>query len=46
MSEIAVRPIGYVEDEPVIRRIGERNLYLGNKHAADSERHNQSFLLC
>ncbi|QKG93496.1 dual specificity protein phosphatase family protein [Halorubrum salinarum] len=43
MSEIVVRPVGYAEDEPVIRRIGERNLYLGNKHAADSERHNQSF---
>lgn len=43
MSEVAVRPIGYVEDEPVIRRIGERNLYLGNEHAADSEQHDQSF---
>jgi Predicted protein-tyrosine phosphatase len=43
MSEIAVRPIGYIEDGPIIRRIGERNLYLGNKHAADSGQHDQSF---
>lgn len=43
MSEIAVRPIGYVEDDPIIRRIGERDLYLGNKHAADPGQHDQSF---
>ncbi|WP_254544771.1 protein-tyrosine phosphatase family protein [Halomarina pelagica] len=43
MSEITVRPKGYVEDCPVIRQIGERDLYLGNKHAADSGQHNQSF---
>ncbi|ERG88490.1 MAG: putative protein-tyrosine phosphatase [halophilic archaeon J07HX5] len=43
MSNPAVRPVGYVEDDPVIRRIGERNLYLGNKHAAAPEQHDQSF---
>lgn len=43
MSEIVVRPIGYVEDDPIIRRVGERKLYLGNRHAADSGQHDQSF---
>lgn len=43
MPEIAVRPIGYTEDGPIIRRMGERNLYLGNKHAADPGQHDQSF---
>jgi hypothetical protein len=43
MSEITVRPIGYVEHGPVIRRIGERDLFLGNEHAADSGQHDQSF---
>ncbi|MFC4358390.1 dual specificity protein phosphatase family protein [Halobium salinum] len=33
-----VRPFGYVEDHPVVRRIGDRDLYLGNAHAADPER--------
>ncbi|WP_049970394.1 protein-tyrosine phosphatase family protein [Haladaptatus cibarius] len=42
-SGIFVRPFGYVEPEPVIRRIGERNLYLGNKFAAHSKYHNQRF---
>lgn len=43
MSEIAVRPIGYVEDDPIVRRIGEQKLYVGNKHAADSGQYDQSF---
>ncbi|TKX66138.1 MULTISPECIES: dual specificity protein phosphatase family protein [Halorubrum] len=43
MPDITVRPKGYVEDDPVIRPIGERNLYLGNKHAADPDQHDQSF---
>ncbi|MFB9806465.1 dual specificity protein phosphatase family protein [Haladaptatus pallidirubidus] len=42
-SEIFVRPFGYVEPEPVIRRIGERNLYIGNKFAAHPEYHCQQF---
>lgn len=43
MPDITVRPKGYVEDDPVIRPIGERNLYIGNKHAADPDQHDQSF---
>lgn len=43
MSGITVRPIGHVEDEPEIRRIGTRDLFHGNKHAADSGQHGQSF---
>lgn len=37
------RPVGYVEPEPVIRRIGDRELYIGNIHAADDSRHDRSF---
>lgn len=33
-SESIIRPFGYVEPFPVIRQIGERSLYLGNKFAA------------
>ena len=43
MSDATVRPIGYVEDGPVVRAIGERDLYLGNEHAADPEQHDRSF---
>lgn len=38
-----VRPIGYVPDEPVIRRIGDRELYLGSGLAAHPEYHNRTF---
>ncbi len=38
-----VRPITYVEPEPVIRRIGERDVFLGNFHAADPARHDRDF---
>lgn len=38
-----VRPKGYVEDEPIIRRIGERNLYLGNAFAANPRYHDRTF---
>ncbi|KTG11620.1 phosphatase [Haloprofundus marisrubri] len=38
-----VRPFGYVEDEAVVRRIGDRKLYLGNVHAANPERHDHEF---
>lgn len=37
------RPHGYVEDHAVIRRIGERDLSLGNVHAADPDCHDRSF---
>ncbi len=43
MSEPTIRPIGHVEDTPVIRRVGKQNLYLGNEHAADPGQHDQSF---
>ncbi len=38
-----VRPKGYVADEPVIRRIGDRDCYLGNALAADPDAHDRSF---
>ena len=38
-----VRPFGYVEDHPVIRRIGERDLFLGNRLAADPAKHDREF---
>lgn len=38
-----VRPKGYVEAEPIIRRIGDRELYLGNALAASPERHDRTF---
>ena len=41
--EVFVRPKGYVEDEAVVRRIGDRDLYLGNEAAADPERHDRTF---
>jgi atypical dual specificity phosphatase len=41
--ELVVRPKGYVEDSPVIRRVGGRNLYLGNESAASPEGHDRSF---
>ncbi|QUJ71407.1 protein-tyrosine phosphatase family protein [Haloarcula marismortui] len=41
-TDHAVRPVGFVSDEPVIRQIGDRTLYLGNKHAARGV-HDQSF---
>lgn len=42
-SEPLVRPFGYVADEPVIRRIGDRELYLGNGLAADGDFHDHRF---
>lgn len=41
--EPIVRPFGYVADEPIVRRIGERELFLGNWYAADPARHDRSF---
>ncbi len=38
-----VRPVGYVEDGPVIRTIGDRDLFLGNEHAADPATHDRRF---
>jgi protein-tyrosine phosphatase len=42
-TDCAVRPVGFVSDAPVIRQIGDRSLYLGNKHAARPEAHDRSF---
>ncbi|QCC51904.1 dual specificity protein phosphatase family protein [Halapricum salinum] len=36
-------PFWFGEDKPVVRRIGERDLYLGNWQAADPERSDQAF---
>jgi atypical dual specificity phosphatase len=36
---VAVRPFGYVDDDPVIRRIGDRELLVGNRRAADPGGH-------
>lgn len=33
--DVVVRPLNYVGDEPVVRRIGDRDLYIGNQLAAD-----------
>lgn len=42
-SVVAARPFGYVEPAPVIRRIGDRDLLVGNEHAADPSRHDRTF---
>ncbi|EMA55569.1 dual specificity protein phosphatase family protein [Halococcus salifodinae] len=41
--EPIVRPFGYVADEPIVRRIGDRDLFLGNWFAAAPERHDHAF---
>lgn len=38
-----VRPLNYVESEPVVRRIDDRELYLGNWRAADPAQHDRRF---
>lgn len=42
-TEPLVRPFGYVEDRPVIRRIGDHDLFLGNALAADPDEHGRTF---
>jgi len=42
-TAVYVRPKTYVEPYPVLRRIGDRALFLGNRHAADPERHDRAF---
>ena len=42
-EELPFRPHGYIEDHAVVRRIGNRDIYLGNVHAADPDRHDWSF---
>jgi atypical dual specificity phosphatase len=36
MSGPIARPFGFVGDEPVVRRIGDRPLFIGNLHAGDT----------
>lgn len=40
---LLARPLGYVEEEPVIQPIGDRDLFLGNILSADPATHDQSF---
>jgi len=40
---LVVRPFGYVEDRPIIRRVGSHELFIGNHHAGNPERHDHSF---
>ncbi len=40
---VFVRPVGYVADEPVIRRLGARNVFIGNELAAHPDRHDHAF---
>lgn len=42
-TTVYVRPTRYVDPDPVIRRIGDRDLYLGNVHAAEGDRHDREF---
>ncbi|WP_435333638.1 dual specificity protein phosphatase family protein [Haloarchaeobius sp. TZWWS8] len=35
---VYVRPLGYVEDSPVARRVGDREVFIGNVHAPTSGR--------
>ena len=42
-ENVLVWPFGYIEQRPVVRSIGERDLYLGNKFAASPERHDRRF---
>jgi atypical dual specificity phosphatase len=42
-TEPLVRPKGYEAEKPIVRRIGDRNLYLGNEPAADPGTHDRTF---
>jgi atypical dual specificity phosphatase len=39
----SVRPFGYVEPEPVIARVGDRDCFIGNALAADPSAHDRRF---
>jgi protein-tyrosine phosphatase len=41
--DVFVRSVGYVADEPVIRRLGTRDLFIGNESAAHADRHDHAF---
>ena len=40
---VAVRPFGYVEPHPVVRRVGDTCLFVGNERAADPDGPDRSF---
>ncbi|WP_267640336.1 protein-tyrosine phosphatase family protein [Haloarchaeobius amylolyticus] len=42
-DDVLVRPKGYVEPFPVVRRIGDRECYIGNEAAADGTGHDRRF---
>lgn len=42
-QDVFVRQLGHVEDRPIVRQIGERDLYLGNWHAARKEQQGRRF---
>ncbi|WP_436924549.1 phosphatase [Halosimplex amylolyticum] len=42
-GRVVVRPFGHRHDAPIVARIGDRDLFLGNVHAADPDRHDRSF---
>lgn len=41
--DLFVRPLGYVEDRAVARRVGDRDLFVGNGRAADTPDHEGRF---
>lgn len=42
-DDVVVRPFGYVHDDPVLVRLPDRDVWLGNVHAADATRRDRSF---
>ncbi|QLH78716.1 dual specificity protein phosphatase family protein [Halosimplex rubrum] len=42
-GETVVRPFGYGHDRPIARRVGDRDLFVGNAAAADRDRCARSF---
>ncbi len=42
-GELLIRSLHHIDDNPVIRQIGDRDLYLGNWRAADPAYHDQTF---
>jgi len=42
-GQTVVRPFGYGHDRPIARRVGERDLFVGNAAAADHDRGVRSF---
>ncbi len=43
LGTAVVRPFGRCHDGPIARRIGDRDLFVGNRHAADPEQYDRSF---